>query len=73
MLKFNSEIRQCLEHNDFSGQRLLEIMKAARAEGILHLHGEIAKLVIAGIVDLDAALMHATDPEQIRQALTSAR
>jgi twitching motility protein PilT len=73
MLKFNSEIRQCLEHNDFSGQKLLEIMKAPRAEGIHHLDSEIAKLVYTGMVDTDTALSHATDPEQVRQALTSSR
>ena len=73
ILKFNSQIRQCLEQNDFSSERLLEIMKATRAEGMQHLDGEIAKLARTGVVELDAALMHATDPEQVRQALTPAR
>jgi twitching motility protein PilT len=73
ILKFNSQIRQSLEQNDFSTQKLLEIMKGASAEGMKHFDAEIAKLVRTGVVGLDAALPHATDPEQVRQALTATR
>jgi len=69
LLKFNSQVRRCIEEKDFSSQKLLQIMKDDRAEGMQHFDDEIAKLVRAGIVDSDTAQMHATDPEQLRQAL----
>ena len=69
LLKFNSQVRCCIEEKDFSSQKLLQIMKDDRAEGMQHFDDEIAKLVRAGIVDSDTAQMHATDPEQLRQAL----
>jgi hypothetical protein len=31
--------------------------------------GELEKLVHAGVVDLDTAIMYATDPQQLRQTL----
>jgi twitching motility protein PilT len=69
VLNFNSQVRQCVEDQDFSAQKLLQIMKEARAEGMQDFDSEIAKLVRAGIVDPDTAYMHATDPEQLRNAL----
>ena len=73
VLRFNSDIRQFLEQNDFSTQKLLQIMKGGLAERMQHFDAEIAKLVRAGAVDLDTALMYATDPEQLRQALSASR
>ena len=69
LLKFNSQVRRCIEEKDFSSQKLLQIMKDDRAEGMQHFDDEIAKLVSMGVVDSDTAQMHATDPEQLRQAL----
>ncbi len=59
----------CIEANDFSGQKLLQAVRDGLSEGMQHFDGEIEKLVRAGVVDLDAALMYATNPQDLRQAL----
>jgi twitching motility protein PilT len=59
----------CIEANDFSGQNLLQAMRDGASEDMQHFDGEIEKLVHAGIVDLDAAMMYATNPQDLRQTL----
>jgi twitching motility protein PilT len=59
----------CMEANDFSGQNLLQAMRDGASEGMQHFDGEIEKLVRAGVVDRDAAMMYATSPQDLRQAL----
>lgn len=69
VLNFNARVRRSVEEKDFSVQKLLQTIKAAHAEGMQDFDSEIAKLVRRGVVDSDTAQMHATDPEQVRQAL----
>ena len=59
----------CIEANDFSGQNLLQAMRDGASEGMQHFDGEIEKLVRAGVVDIDAALMYATNPQDLRETL----
>ena len=73
VLNFNGQVRRCVGEKDFSAHKLVQIVKAAGAEGMQDFDSEIAKLVRGGIVDSDAAQMHATDPEQLRQALADLR
>ncbi len=69
ILKANPRALQCLEYGEHSGQTLLETMQEASDEGMQHFDEEIVKLVRAGVVDLEAGLAHATNPQQLRQAL----
>jgi twitching motility protein PilT len=59
----------CIEANDFSGQNLLQAMRDGASEGMQHFDGEIEKLVRAGVVGIDAALMYATNPQDLRETL----
>jgi len=69
VLKFDSQVRRCVEEKDFSAPKLLHIMKAAHAEGMQDFDSEIAKLVRGGIVDMETARMHASDAERLGDAL----
>ncbi len=59
----------CIESNDFSGQNLLQTMRDGVSEGMQHFDAEIEKLVRAGVVDSDAGLMYASNPQELRQTL----
>jgi twitching motility protein PilT len=72
ILKINSQVQQCLEQNDFTGQRLVELMKGGASEGMQHFDGEIEKLVRGGAISRETAILHATDPEELRQRLAQA-
>ena len=69
MVKAHPRIQSCIEINDYSGQNLLQAMRDGASEGMQHFDGELEKLVRAGVVDLDTAIMHATDPRELRQTL----
>jgi twitching motility protein PilT len=69
MVKAHPRIQSCIEINDYSGQNLLQAMRDGASEGMQHFDGELEKLVRAGTVDLDTAIMHATDPQELRQTL----
>ena len=70
VLRFNSHIRRCVEEKDFSAQKLLQLMKE---EPVQLLDDGIVELVRTGMIDSDTAQMHATDPEQLRNALAGLR
>src|SRR5229473_4072947 len=59
-----------LECEDPSGGTLLEALKNGASEGMQHFDAEIEKLVRAEIVDLETVLNYATDPQQLRRALS---
>jgi len=65
IVRMDPEARTALTHTDFSVHRAAEILKP-----VLRLDDEIAKLVRAGAVELEAASMHANDPEQLRRAFS---
>ncbi len=68
ILKVNTQAMQCLENYDHSGQALLKIIQAGYADGMQHFDGEIVRLVKSGTVDLEIAIRHATNAEDVRQA-----
>jgi twitching motility protein PilT len=70
MVKAHPRIQSCIEVNDHSGQNLLHAMRDGASDGMQHFDGELEKLVRAGVVDLDTAMMYATDPQELRQTLT---
>ena len=69
MLKSHPHTQSCMEVNDSAGENLLQAMRDGLADGMQHFDGELEKLVRAGVVDSDAAMMYATDPQQLRQTL----
>jgi len=69
ILKFHPRTLKCVEANDFSRQNLLQAMKDSASEGMQHFDGEIDKLVRAGAVDAETAMVYATDPEMLRHTL----
>jgi twitching motility protein PilT len=70
IVAIDSQIRKCLEGNDFSPQKL-QAMIPGRTEGLEPIDAEIVRLVHAGVVDFDTAIAQASDPEQLRRALGS--
>jgi twitching motility protein PilT len=69
MLKAYPRTQSCIEVNDSSGENLLQAMRDGASEGMQHFDGELEKLVRAGVVDLDTAMMYATHPQQLDQTL----
>jgi twitching motility protein PilT len=69
MVKSTPRIQSCVEINDFSGQNLIQAMKDGASEGMQHFDGELEKLVRAGVVNLETAMMHATDSQDLQQRL----
>ncbi len=69
MVKAHPRIQSCIEINDYSGQNLLQAMRDGASDGMQSFDGELEKLIRAGIVDFDTAMMHATDPQELRQTL----
>jgi twitching motility protein PilT len=59
-----------LECEDPSGDTLLEALKNGASEGMQHFDAEIEKLVRAEVVELETGLNYATDPQQLRRALS---
>jgi Tfp pilus assembly pilus retraction ATPase PilT len=45
------------------------LIKQESRNGMQHFDGEIEKLVRAGVLDIETAVNHATDPNELRQAL----
>jgi twitching motility protein PilT len=69
LLKAHPRTQSCIDINDSSGENLLQAMRDGASEGMQHFDGELEKLVQAGVVAFDTAMMHATDPQQLRQNL----
>ena len=67
MLKSHPRTQACMEVNDPSGENLLQAMRDGASEGMQYFDGELQKLVRAGVVDLDTAMVFATDPQELRQ------
>jgi twitching motility protein PilT len=69
ILNAHSRTQACIEVNDFSADNLLQAMREGVSEGMQNFDSELEKLVRAQIVDLDTAIMYATDPQELRQNL----
>jgi twitching motility protein PilT len=64
--------REWVELGVNAGRTLAEAMEAGRDEHVRFLDDEIANLVRAGEVELDTALLHATNPARLREELSLA-
>jgi twitching motility protein PilT len=71
ILKACPRTQSCIEVNDSSGANLLQAMRDGGSDGMQDFDDELEKLVRAGVVDIDAAIMHASDPQKLQQVLRS--
>jgi len=69
ILKSSPAIRDCIEVGSQPGATLLEAIDASEALGMQSFDHDIARLVRSGLVDVDAALSHATHPQELRREL----
>jgi len=69
ILKSNSRTRDCVEQGERPGRTLLDAIKASENEGMQHFDGEIAKLVRAGVVDMETGLCFASNATVLGQEL----
>jgi twitching motility protein PilT len=69
LLKANSRTQSCIDVHDASAENLLQAMRDGASEGMQYFDGELEKLVHAGVVAFETAMMHATNPQQLRQTL----
>jgi twitching motility protein PilT len=65
----SAQTRGCIAAGDSLRENLLQAIKAGEREGMQHFDGEIEKLVRAEVVELEAALAHATDPQELSRQL----
>jgi twitching motility protein PilT len=69
LLKANPHTQSCIDVHDSSGENLLHALRDGASEGMRHLDGELQTLVRNGVVAFETAMMHATDPQRLRQIL----
>lgn len=69
IVKANPHTRECVANGQHEGRTLSDYVRLDAADGMLHFDGEIEKLVRAGVIDLDAALIHASNASQLRRIL----
>src|SRR5579862_2608881 len=67
ILKANPRTQAIVEVNDFSGQNLLQAIKAGVSEGMQNFDDEIEKLVRAGVLNIETATLYATDRQGLRK------
>jgi twitching motility protein PilT len=56
-----------IECCDANNDDLQSVIKDGAQEGMQIFDDEIAKLIRAGVIDLEVGMVHATDPQQLRQ------
>jgi twitching motility protein PilT len=69
LIKAHPRIQSCIEINDSSGQNLLQAIRDGAADGTQSFDAELEKLVRTGVVDKDTAMMHASNPQELRHTL----
>ena len=69
ILKANGKARECIEKGEREGCTLMAAIKTGGDEGMQHFDGEIAKLLRNGTIDLDTALLFASNPALLGQEL----
>ena len=69
ILKSTPRTREIVETGERPGKTILDAIKAGEAEGMQHFDSEIAKLVRAGLVDLETGLAYASNPTVLGQEL----
>ena len=70
VLHVDSEIRSCMEQENHPSASLSREMKRSSGNGTQHFDAAIGQLVRAGVVDVETALAHASEPGELRQVLS---
>jgi len=69
ILKSNARTRECIDKGEREGKSLLDAIKAGESDGMQYFDGEIAKLVRAGMVDLETGISFASNAALLGQEL----
>ena len=73
IFKLTSRTAGAVECEDASGHNMFKAIKAGAADGMQHFDAEIEKLVRKGVVDIQTALAHANDAQELKRALADFR
>jgi twitching motility protein PilT len=69
ILKSNGRTREFVEKGEHDGKTLLDAIKSGEPDGMQYFDGEIAKLVRAGLVDLETGVSFASNAAVLGQEL----
>jgi twitching motility protein PilT len=69
ILKSNSRTRECVEKGEREGKTILDAIKASESEGMQYFDGEIARLVRAGMFDLETGASFSSNAALLGQEL----
>jgi twitching motility protein PilT len=69
VLKSTMRTRDYLERGDADGKTLLDAMRDGELDGMQHFDGEIERLVREGVISFTTAMLHATNPGNLRVQL----
>jgi twitching motility protein PilT len=70
VLHVDNEVRSCMEQEGHPSASLSREMKRSTGNGTQHFDAAISQLVRSGVVDVETALAHASEPGELRQALS---
>jgi twitching motility protein PilT len=69
ILKSNSRTRECVEKGEREGKTVLDALKSSEQDGMQYFDGEVARLVRAGMVDLETGASFASNAAALGQEL----
>jgi twitching motility protein PilT len=69
MLKATMRTREYVESGEKEGKTLLDAMRDGSLDGMQYFDGELEKLVRAGTISMNTALLYATNPGNLKVAL----
>jgi twitching motility protein PilT len=69
ILKSTMRTREYMQAGEVEGKTMLDAMRDGELEGMQCFDGELEKLVRSGVVDMSTALLHATNPGNLRVQL----
>ena len=70
ILHVDPQIRSCIEQDNHPSASLSREMKRSSGNRTQHFDAAISQLVRAGVVDIETALNHASEPVELRQSLS---
>jgi len=70
VLHVDTEVRSCMEQENQPSASLSREMKRSTGNGTQHFDVAISQLVRSGVVDVETALAHASEPGELRQVLS---
>jgi twitching motility protein PilT len=71
VLHVDSQIRSCMEQGKQSSASISREMKGSSGQGTQHFDAAIGHLLRAGVIDVETALSHASEPVEFRHSLAT--